>query len=108
VAYGVSYAQPPVTVPRLPKGDRGRFFYNYKLYLLKYLQRRGLCKLSTGMKELLKILDKVNINELGMRQKLESEIARFNIFQRSVLGATEKIQNNKDTDIRNYSKYILK
>ena len=58
--------------------------------------------------ELLKILDKVNINELGMRQKLEDEIARFNIFQRSVLGATEKLQNNKDTDIRNFAKYILK
>jgi site-specific DNA recombinase len=60
------------------------------------------------IKELLKILDKVNINELGMRQKLEDEIARFNIFQRSVLGATEKLQNNKETDIRNYAKYILK
>ena len=58
--------------------------------------------------ELLKILDKVNINELGMRQKLEDEIARFNIFQRSVLGATEKLKNNKDTDIRNFAKYILK
>ena len=58
--------------------------------------------------ELLKMLDKVNINELGMRQKLEDEIARFNIFQRSVLGATEKLQTNKETDIRNYAKYILK
>ncbi len=58
--------------------------------------------------ELLKILDKVNINELGMRQKLEDEIARFNIFQRSVLGSTDKIGNRKDTDIRNYAKYILK
>lgn len=58
--------------------------------------------------ELLKILDKVNINELGMRQKLEDEIARFNIFQRSVLGAKEKIKTDADTDIRNYAKYILK
>lgn len=58
--------------------------------------------------ELLKILDKVNINELGMRQKLEDEINRFNIFQRSVLGAMEKIKTDKDTDIRNYAKYILK
>ena len=58
--------------------------------------------------ELLKILDKVDINELGMRQKLENEIARFNIFQRSVLQTT--IKSNKDhvTDIRNYAKYILK
>lgn len=58
--------------------------------------------------ELLKILDKVNINELGMRQKLEDEIARFNIFQRSVLGAKDKIKNNTETDIRNYAKYLLK
>jgi hypothetical protein len=58
--------------------------------------------------EMLKILDKVNINELGMRHKLENEIARFNIFQRSVLGSTDKIGNRQDSDIRNYAKYILK
>ena len=58
--------------------------------------------------EMLKILDKVNINDLGMRQKLEDEIARFNIFQRSVLGSTDKVGNRQDTDIRNYAKYILK
>jgi hypothetical protein len=68
----------------------------------KYIREEDL------INELLKILDKVNINELGMRQKLEEEISRFNIFQRSVLGSTEKIQNNKETDIRNYAKYILK
>jgi len=43
-----------------------------------------------------------------MRKKLEEEIARFNIFQRSVLGSTDKIKNNSETDIRNYAKYILK
>ncbi len=43
-----------------------------------------------------------------MRKKLEDEIARFNIFQRSVLGTTEKIKTDADTDIRNYAKYILK
>jgi hypothetical protein len=58
--------------------------------------------------ELLKILDKLDINELGMRQKLEDEIARFNIFRRSVLGSTGKIKNRADNDIRNYAKYILK
>jgi site-specific DNA recombinase len=58
--------------------------------------------------ELLKILDQLNINELGMRQKLEDEIARFNIFQRSVLGSTDKVRNRDDMDIRNYAKYILK
>jgi len=60
--------------------------------------------------ELLKILDQLNINELGMRTKLEDEIKRFNIFQRSVLGTKdgEKIKTDPDTDIRNYAKYLLK
>jgi len=60
--------------------------------------------------ELLKILDQLNINELGMRAKLEDEIKRFNIFQRSVLGTTdkEKVKTDPDTDIRNYAKYLLK
>lgn len=58
--------------------------------------------------ELLKIIDVVNINELGMRQKLEDEIARFNIFRRSVLGEKEKIKTDKEMDIRNYAKYLLK
>ena len=40
--------------------------------------------------------------------QLEDEIARFNIFQRSVLGSRDKVENRKDTDIRNYAKYILK
>ena len=68
----------------------------------KYIREEEL------MSELLKILDKVNINELGMRQRLEDEIARFNIFQRSVLGTTEKAKDTRDADIRNYAKYILK
>ncbi len=68
----------------------------------KYIREEDL------ITELLKILDKVNINELGMRQKLEDEIARFNIFQRSVLGSTDKVKNREDMDIRNYAKYILK
>lgn len=68
----------------------------------KYIREEDL------INELLKILDKVNLNELGMRQRLEDEIARFNIFQRSVLGAKDKVEARSDTDIRNYAKYILK
>lgn len=60
------------------------------------------------IKELLRILDQININELGMRKKLEDEIARFNIFQRSVLGSTDQIKETQETDIKNYAKYILK
>jgi site-specific DNA recombinase len=68
----------------------------------KYIREEDL------ITELLKMLDKVDINELGMRQKLEDEIARFNIFQRSVLQTIVKSGKDHVTDIRNYAKYILK
>ena len=35
-------------------------------------------------------------------------MARFNIFQRSVLGTVAKSNKDHVTDIRNYAKYILK
>lgn len=68
----------------------------------KYIREEDL------IKEILKILDTLDINELGMRQKLEDEIARFNIFQRSVLGTSTKSNKDHATDIRNYAKYLLK
>ncbi len=57
--------------------------------------------------EIQKLIDVLDINEFGMRQKLEEEIARFNIFRISVLGDTAVSKNNSETDIKNYAKYIL-
>lgn len=59
--------------------------------------------------ELLKILDQVNINELGMRYKLEEEIKRFHKFQRTVLkDNTKRILDEEEVNIRIYAKYLLK
>ncbi len=59
--------------------------------------------------ELLKIIDKVNINELGMRQKLEDEIRRFNKLQKIVNGRTgQALVEENEVNIRQYAKYLLK
>lgn len=59
--------------------------------------------------ELLKIIDKVNINELGMRQKLEDEIRRFNKLQKIVNGRSGAgLVEEDDVNIRQYAKYLLK
>lgn len=61
------------------------------------------------IEELLKIIDKVNINELGMRQKLEDEIRRFNKLQKIVNGRSGKgLVEEDDVNIRQYAKYLLK
>jgi len=69
----------------------------------KYIREEEL------IEELLKIMDKVNINELGMRQKLEDEIRRFNKLQKIVNGRTgQALVEENDVNIRQYAKYLLK
>lgn len=57
----------------------------------------------------MKIIDRVNINELGIRAKLEDEIRRFNKLQKIVNGQTGKaLVEENDVNIRQYAKYLLK
>jgi len=59
--------------------------------------------------ELVKILDQININELGMRHKLEDEIKRFNHFQKVVMGSDGKQEAvEAEVNIRTYAKYLLR
>jgi len=56
-----------------------------------------------------KIIDDIDINELGMRAKLEDEVKRLRLLQSSVLGT--KPETNKDltqVDIKAYAKHIIK
>jgi site-specific DNA recombinase len=53
------------------------------------------------------LIDKINLDEIGVKEKIKSEVERFKKFQRSVLGSKEKIEIG-EIDIRNYAKYILK
>jgi len=57
--------------------------------------------------ELIKLMDKVDLDEIGIRARIEDEITRFNKFRTGVLGQNqEKI--SLDIDVRNYAKYLLK
>lgn len=69
----------------------------------KYIREEEL------IEQIIKILDKVDINELGMKMKLEEDINRFNRLQ-SVIGGMAKISEEavKETDIRKYAKHLLR
>ena len=51
-------------------------------------------------------MDTIDIHEIGIREKIKTEVERFKKFQQSVLGVKTKIQI-ADIDIRNYAKYLL-
>ena len=54
-----------------------------------------------------KLIDQVNINEIGMQEKIKYEVERIKRFNQSVLNTKQQIQI-KDVDIRDYAKFILK
>lgn len=59
------------------------------------------------IKQLEKLLENIDLDEIGMKQQIKAEIARFKKFQRVVLGIKEKVEIG-DVDVRNYAKYILR
>jgi DNA invertase Pin-like site-specific DNA recombinase len=58
--------------------------------------------------QLLTIIDKLSINEIGMKEKIEIELQRYSNFQTKVLGLSINQLSANAIDIRNYAKYILK
>lgn len=61
------------------------------------------------IEQLATILDTVSLDEIGMKEKIKTEIEQHKKFQESVLGKTSKEKIKvREIDIRNYAKYILK
>lgn len=56
---------------------------------------------------LIQLMDKVDLDELGIRKRIEDELTRFNKFRIGVLGQKQE-KNPIDIDVRNYTKYLLR
>ena len=53
------------------------------------------------------LIEKIDINEISIKDKIRVEVERFKKFQKFILGIKEKVEIG-DIDIRNYAKYILR
>ena len=65
-----------------------------------YLEEKELIRQFEGL------LDQIDLDEIGVKDKIKTEVERFKKFQQSVLGSKEKIEV-KEIEIKNYGKYIL-
>lgn len=54
------------------------------------------------------LIDKIDINEIGIKEKIRDEINRHRKFNTNVLGLKDQKINASDIDIRNYAKHVLK
>lgn len=59
------------------------------------------------IEELSGLLDTIDLDEIGMRSKIEDEVARYNKFRRGVLKVTTK-ERTAAVDVRNFAKFLLK
>lgn len=59
------------------------------------------------MNEISKHLDKISLNELGVRIQIEEEVERFRKLQCVVCGKVNTTINADDLDIRTYAKHLL-
>jgi len=57
--------------------------------------------------ELIQLMDTVNLDELGVKTRIEQEIARYNKFRVGVLGQKQE-KTDMGVDARNYAKYLLR
>ncbi|OHA64239.1 MAG: hypothetical protein A2667_01360 [Candidatus Wildermuthbacteria bacterium RIFCSPHIGHO2_01_FULL_47_27] len=57
--------------------------------------------------QLLDMVDRMSLDELGLHKQLEEEVKRYRKFQ-GVIGAERKKAQTADVDMRNYAKYVLK
>ncbi|MFH1866817.1 MAG: recombinase zinc beta ribbon domain-containing protein, partial [Patescibacteria group bacterium] len=61
------------------------------------------------IEQLLLLVDRLDLNELGIRMKLEAEAKRFGRFQKAISAARGQTKVDvTDVDLRAYAKYLLK
>lgn len=53
------------------------------------------------------LMDQINLDEIGIKEKVKTEVERIKKFNSSLLGIREKIRVD-DVDIRNYAKFVLR
>ena len=54
------------------------------------------------------LMDKIDLDEIGMKERIKTEIERHRKFQSGLLGEKPRVIKTTDIDIRNYGKHILR
>ena len=58
--------------------------------------------------QLANLMDEINLNEIGIKEKIKIEIEKHKKFQSQLLGEKPVAVKTTDIDVRNYAKYILR
>ncbi|MES2223754.1 MAG: recombinase family protein [Patescibacteria group bacterium] len=60
------------------------------------------------IEQLANLMGNIDLDEIGMKEKIKEEIERHKKFSLGLLGEKAKVIKTTDIDIRNYAKYVLR
>lgn len=60
------------------------------------------------IEQLASLMEQIDLDEIGIKERIRTEIERHRKFQSGLLDIKEKTVKANDIDIRNYAKYILR
>ena len=96
---------------KLKNGNTAKYIY-YGCTRSKDLKcKAGYIREEELIKQLEKIIDKIDINDIGVKKQFEEEVERYKRFRNMVLKISNKedeISKEAEIDLRTYAKYILK
>jgi len=59
------------------------------------------------IEQFIKLMDQIDLNQLGIQVKFNEELKRYNKFNRGVLGINKSESKHLEIDLKTYAKYIL-
>jgi DNA invertase Pin-like site-specific DNA recombinase len=93
---------------KLKDGTTAKYIY-YGCTKIRNLNcHEGYIREEDLVKQLMDIIDKIDLNGLEIKNKFQEEVKRYNIFQRRVLKIEGSEKSQEDIDIKSYMKYLLK
>jgi DNA invertase Pin-like site-specific DNA recombinase len=95
---------------KLKNGTTARYTY-YGCTRSKDLKcKGGYMREEELIEQLIKLLDQMDINEIGAKHKFHEELERFNKFQKMFIESSDKAKKLKplNMEIKDYAKYLLK
>ncbi len=94
---------------KLKDGSINRYVYYGCNKSKDYQCRSGYVREELLISQLFNIIDRIDLDELGIKDKITQEMDRYSKFQSMVLDLTPEAKiKHKNITTRNYAKYILK
>lgn len=70
--------------------------------------KNGYVREEELINQTVKVINQIDLNQISMKEKFEAEVERMRKFQRAFTGTSTDTKPQKEIDLREYAKYLLR